>query len=268
MIDPRVPIPRRIFIADLGRGAAAVAIFGLAACAPSASSGPAAASAGPGTGGSSAEPSDAPPDPTSGGSGTPATGLAWERVRLGFVSAYILARGGEAAIVDTGTPGSADAIEASLAVIGLGWGAVGHLLVTHLHGDHIGSVADVLTRADDATGYAGAPDIPAIDAPRAIRPVADGDEVFGLRIVATPGHTAGHVSIHDPLAGILVAGDALNIRDGQVSGANPQFTADMTMANESVRKLATLPFETLLVGHGDPIVGGASAAVRALAATL
>jgi hypothetical protein len=42
----------------------------------------------------------------------------------------------------------------------------------------------------------------------------------------------------------------------------------MTMANESVRKLATLPFETLLVGHGDPIVGGASAAVRALAATL
>jgi hypothetical protein len=33
----------------------------------------------------------------------------------------------------------------------------------------------------------------------------------------------------------------------------------------SIAKLGTLPFETLLVGHGDPIEAGAAARVRALA---
>ena len=40
------------------------------------------------------------------------------------------------------------------------------------------------------------------------------------------------------------------------------------MANESVKKLATLTYETLVFGHGDPIESGASDAVAALAATL
>ena len=48
---------------------------------------------------------------------------AWTRVNLGFVSAYILVRGGEAAIVDTGVAGSARAIEAALGAVGLDWAA-------------------------------------------------------------------------------------------------------------------------------------------------
>ena len=40
--------------------------------------------------------------------------LAWSRVNLGFVSAYLLVHGGEAALVDTGVENSADAIEAAL----------------------------------------------------------------------------------------------------------------------------------------------------------
>jgi glyoxylase-like metal-dependent hydrolase (beta-lactamase superfamily II) len=272
MIDPSAQIPRRAFIVDIGRGAVAVAVFGVAACAPAISNGGPSAEGGPSSGGSPSPGGSPPPssdDSTSPPpSGPQSGGMTWERVRLGSVSAYLLVRHGEAALVDTGNPGSANDIEAALDTIGLGWDAVGHVILTHLHGDHIGSTADVMTRAAGATGYAGAPDIPAIDSPRPITAVADGDDVFGLRIVATPGHTAGHVSVFDPLGGILIAGDALNIRDGQVFGANPQFTADMAMANESVKTLATLTFGTLLVGHGDPIASDASAAVAALAATL
>ncbi len=40
----------------------------------------------------------------------------------------------------------------------------------------------------------------------------------------------------------------------------------MTTAMASVAKLGALAFETLLVGHGDPITSGASAKVAALAA--
>jgi glyoxylase-like metal-dependent hydrolase (beta-lactamase superfamily II) len=83
--------------------------------------------------------------------------------------------------------------------------------------------------------------------------------------VATPGHTAGHISVLDEVGGILVAGDAVNTQSGVVTGPNPAFSADMTVALASVDKLAALRFETLLVGHGDPITEGASALVAALA---
>ena len=47
---------------------------------------------------------------------------------------------------------------------------------------------------------------------------------------------------------------------------SPQFTDDMDEAPASVAKLGRLTFETLLVGHGDPIESGASAMVAELAA--
>lgn len=182
------------------------------------------------------------------------------------MSAYVLFHGGEAAIVDTGVQGSGDDIEAALTAVGLGWDAVGHVVLTHRHGDHIGSVDEVLARAAAATAYAGTAELSSIAAPRALVAVGDGDEIFGLRVIATPGHTAGHISVLDPIAGILVAGDALNTSGGKVTGANPQFSSDMDVARASVAKLAGFAYETLLVGHGAPIESGASALVAALAA--
>jgi hypothetical protein len=51
-----------------------------------------------------------------------------------------------------------------------------------------------------------------------------------------------------------------------VTGPNPQFSDDMDTALASVAKLGALSFETVLVGHGDPVMAGASAQVAALAA--
>jgi glyoxylase-like metal-dependent hydrolase (beta-lactamase superfamily II) len=92
--------------------------------------------------------------------------------------------------------------------------------------------------------------------------------VFGLEIIATPGHTPGHICVLDPIGGLLVAGDALNGNAGGVVGPNPQFSADMSMANESVKKLAAFTFDTILFGHGEPVIGGADDQVAALAAGL
>ena len=262
-----VPMSRRFFLAELGRGTVAIAVVGIAGCTPAGSQVPSTANAstseGPSPSGVSPAPADgsAPPSDASSGAGD---GVIWERVNLGFVSAYVLARGGEAAIVDTGTAGSEADIAAALERIGLGWDAVGHVIVTHRHGDHAGSTAAVLEAAPDATGYAGAEDLAAISAPRPLVAVADGEDVFGLTIIATPGHTAGHVAVLDEVGGILVAGDALGTGGGAVQGPDSQFTEDMATALASVAKLGTLKFETLLVGHGDPIVGGASDLVAAL----
>jgi hypothetical protein len=46
-----------------------------------------------------------------------------------------------------------------------------------------------------------------------------------------------------------------------------QFSDDMAVARQSIVKLGGMTFETLLVGHGEPIEGGASALVATLGAT-
>jgi glyoxylase-like metal-dependent hydrolase (beta-lactamase superfamily II) len=263
-------VTRRLFLADLGRGAFALAVFGLAGCGSSGStarpSGSLAASgSSPGSGSSTppsspGTPATSAPPPASGATGA----VTWTRVKLGFVSAYLLVRDGEAAVVDTGVASSEDEIAAGLAGIGLGWSAVGHVILTHRHADHAGSVGAVLDAAPAATGYIGSADLAAVQTPRPLTAVNDGDAVFGLRIVGTPGHTAGHIAVLDERGGLLLAGDALRTTGGTLTGSSPQNTEDMTAAEASVVKLGTLTFETLLVGHGDPILTGAAAQVKAL----
>lgn len=251
-----------MFLRQMGVTSFAVAVFGLSACSNSRGS--------PDT--SDTEP-PAMPSPTPTPTDPPAVAqtalpMTYRRVNLGFVSAYILVRGDVAAIVDTGVAGSEPDIEAGLASAGLGWGDVKHLILTHRHADHVGSVEAVLAGAGSAATYAGEGEIAQIPSPQPIFAVGDGDEVFGLQIINTPGHTDGHISVLDPVGGVLVAGDALNGADGGVIGANPQFSSDMTIADESVKKLAALSFDTILFGHGEPVEGGAQLLMEELAAGL
>jgi glyoxylase-like metal-dependent hydrolase (beta-lactamase superfamily II) len=190
----------------------------------------------------------------------------WRRVDLSFVSAYLLVRGTEVAVVDLGSQGSADAIGAALTAAGAGWDAVRHVVLTHRHADHAGGLAGVQPLVSAAL-YAGEADVPAIGSPAAVKPVKDGDEVFGLRIIGTPGHTAGHISVFDPATGVLVAGDALRTTAG-LAASDPQYTADAAQASASVRKLATLDVRTILPGHGAPLTSGAAEELRKLAASL
>jgi glyoxylase-like metal-dependent hydrolase (beta-lactamase superfamily II) len=269
-------VSRRTFLTEVGRGMFAIAVLGagVVSCTTTAGDGSEETSAtegatsttGSDTATSAAETSTTSEDASDGG-------VAVQRVALGNVSAYVLVRGREAVVVDTGNPGSEGDIEAGLSEVGLAWGHVGSVILTHRHPDHIGSVGPVMDAASQAFGYAGEADIPAIDTTRPLTPVGDGDAVFGLSIIETPGHTAGSISVYDPIGRVLVVGDAMNGRgagvsgDGNgVAGANPRFSADMQQADESVRKLATLDFDAVYFGHGDPLEANGSALVADLAA--
>src|SRR6478735_11219533 len=125
-------LTRRELLVDLGWGGVAVAVLG--GC----------SSSSPSTPPKTLTPSLAPTaDPaTTGGTATSAQ-LTWSRANLGFVSAYVLVRGRQAAVVDTGVAGSADAIGAVLDSAGPGWAGVRHVVLTHKHGDHAGSIGEV-----------------------------------------------------------------------------------------------------------------------------
>ncbi|HJQ94742.1 MAG TPA: MBL fold metallo-hydrolase [Acidimicrobiia bacterium] len=262
-------VHRRLFLAQLGKGTLALVVFG--ACADA--NGNSAASP------AATSPSSTPPPTLGNTSTTPTTSAAsststsavearFQRVNLGFVSAYIVVRGSEAAIVDTGVSGSEDSIEAALGEVGLGWDQVGHVVLTHRHPDHVGSAPAVLEAATAATGYAGEGDLASITSPRELTPLTDGTNVFGLDVVGTPGHTAGHICLLDSVAGVLVAGDALVGAEGGVVSPDPQFSSDHEEALRSVAKLAGFAYEQILFGHGEPVTSGGSTLVADLAAGL
>ena len=256
---PRV-IDRRTFLHDLGHGAVAVAIIGLAGCARSATRSfdpvnyadnleeieafwclkdlP------------SAPPIESQPDPSW------PEARRWARAGDDRTSGYVLARGGEATVVDTGSWCVPDVIETGLRAVGLGWPAVSSIIVTHKHPDHWVGLAAALDRATDAAVFAGAADIPRIASARPIKPVGAGDRVMDLAIVPTPGHTPGHIAVHDQVAGVLAVGDAVGkTRDGTL--ALFPSGEDLAGAKASLRALAGLSFDTMLPGHGAPIIGGA-----------
>jgi glyoxylase-like metal-dependent hydrolase (beta-lactamase superfamily II) len=187
-------------------------------------------------------------------------------------------RGREAALVDCGLGSTVDEIEAVLGAAGTGWDRVRHVLITHSHADHLGGLSEVTARAPRATLYAGAaekegppfpyfPDAVAASDWSRSRPVTDGDEVFGLHVVGTPGHTPGHIAVFDPDSRVLVAGDALTNTVGGLKGPMPEFTLDMATAEASVRKLAGMEPDVILVGHGPPVQRDAAAQLRRLASS-
>lgn len=213
--------------------------------------------------GCSSSPESATPAP--GSAPPPSSPGGWQRVNLSFVSAYILVRGADAAIVDLGTPGSADAIGQGLTAAGSGFSAVRHVILTHKHDDHAGGLGGVEPQATNAKFYTGEADVAGLTATRPLTALKDGDEVFGLQVIHTPGHTAGHIAIFDPGTGTLVAGDSLRTTQG-LAGPDPQYTEDVVQGAASVRKMAALDVRTILPGHGDPLTEGAADALRKLAA--
>lgn len=256
---PDLVVGRRWLLTQTGRGALGIAILGVAACGGDADEDPA------DDVGASESPTETEPSPTESPTGA-AEQLAWSRVDLGFVAAFVLVRGQEAAVVDTGVPGSTEAIGTVLDTAGPGWVGVRHVVLTHKHPDHVGSLSEVLAQATGATGYVGEADLPAVEG-AGLSTLVDGDEVFGLQIVGTPGHTAGHLAVFDSDTSVLVAGDALTNGD-RLTGSNPDFTEDEAAAADSVRKMAALQPGTILVGHGPPLTDGAAAALDDLAASL
>ena len=88
----------------------------------------------------------------------------------------------------------------------------------------------------------------------------------GWRVVHTPGHTPGHVSLFRDEDKVLIAGDAVITIDQQnpsklltqvreFHGPPQYFTPDWAQAHESIRTLAQLRPRVVATGHGLPMSG-------------
>lgn len=175
-------------------------------------------------------------------------------------------------LVDTGLPGFAPVILEALEGRPLSL-----VLVTHVHPDHCGSAAAVCTargvplacHAGDRDAMEGrAPMQPRswnrgrwLKAPYPVTRLLEDEEQIGeFRVIHTPGHTDGHVALYRERDRLLIAGDAaMNLRP--LFGLHEPiraFTPDPALNRRSLRRLAELRPETVLVGHGGPLRDGAA----------
>jgi glyoxylase-like metal-dependent hydrolase (beta-lactamase superfamily II) len=95
-----------------------------------------------------------------------------------------------------------------------------------------------------------------------------GQNIGPLTVVAVPGKSSGEVALHWPQRRILVVGDAIiGNPPGNCGLLREQVMDDPQRLRNSVRALLSLDFDTLLVGDGEPILGGAASKLRELVET-
>jgi glyoxylase-like metal-dependent hydrolase (beta-lactamase superfamily II) len=213
---------------------------------------------------------------------------SYQFTRFGLVNCYLVRESDSFTLIDTGISGGAKTIlDAARAIASE---PIARLLLTHAHMDHIGSLdalASALGQPQVAIGKREArllPKKPAQD--RSLDPgeaqcpirggfpgaatkpthlLSDGELYGSLRVVASPGHTPGHLSYLDERDGTLYAGDALVTVGGTVNvvGFGPWYFPFAAMATwhrptavGSVRRLAELPIRRVAAGHGRIVEGG------------
>lgn len=226
------------------------------------------------------------------------------KIDLPLANVYLV-QGDRVILGDTGAPGDANRILQALRQANVAPTDLALILLTHGHGDHVGAANELaavsgapvaLHAADDAMARSGRNMLGTLTGleARLITPfvnkpfptvaaslIFDGAldlTPYGVagRVIATPGHTPGSVSIifdnGDAIAGDLLMGGRLG---GALHASQPRlhyYVADFAQLHASMTTVLAAQPQRLLMGHGGPLAadavrrrwqGGASAQVAA-----
>jgi glyoxylase-like metal-dependent hydrolase (beta-lactamase superfamily II) len=200
-------------------------------------------------------------------------------------------------LVDAGMDSDGADVQAGLDALGAVPGQVCAILLTHWHNDHTAgaqwirerSGAPVFFHPGDEryfTGVGGATglrkwlsdQIPELgvmvlakgllgeSTPRPVRAdtyVNDGDVVMELfDVIATPGHTNGHVSYFYRPERALFAGDALAVIDGRIRFMARPVTLDLNSARHSLSRCLDTQPALVCPGHREPLIDNVPRAVE------
>lgn len=214
-------------------------------------------------------------------------------VALGGVNVHLIDAPEGLVLIDAGFPDRAEAILSAIAALGRAPGDLRHIVLTHAHVDHIGSLA-ALVRATGARTWMHRLDVPIAERGSGFRPLkpapslpmgllfrliyreglsvepAHIDHVLedgaviplagGMTAIHAPGHCAGQVALLWPKRSVLFAAD---VCAHLVALSDPLGFEDEVEGHRSQRRLAGLDFEITCFGHGRPITRGAARRFRA-----
>jgi glyoxylase-like metal-dependent hydrolase (beta-lactamase superfamily II) len=212
-------------------------------------------------------------------------------MRLRAVNAYLVREDDGLTLVDTMIPGSADGILAAADDLGA---PIVRIVLTHAHGDHVGSVDALLATLSDAELSISRRDARFLEGDKSLDPdepksklsggypklssrpgrlLEPGDRIGSLEARASPGHTPGHLSFLDTRDGTLIAGDAYSTLGGVAVTHRAYWrfplvgmaTWDPATTIDSARALRALEPARLATGHGPVVEDPLPVMDRALA---
>lgn len=227
---------------------------------------------------------------------SPAVALAAGVYRIPTLGDYINSYAfvdddGSVTLVDCGFKRAPAKIVSALAAIGKHPRDVQRIVLTHAHFDHSGGASTMVNEtglngvdvhADDAGYVRTGTRVPGDTASTSGRifarapwgdfratPVAqelvDGqtlDVAGGLRVIHTPGHTPGHISLLHPGSGVLITGDSIFNMNSRMSWPTKVFCTSFRQNVETAHVLGELDYSLAAFTHGPEIRDNAREQVR------
>ncbi|MCP1224387.1 MBL fold metallo-hydrolase [Sebaldella sp. S0638] len=206
-----------------------------------------------------------------------------------FIYPTLIKYKNELILIDTGYPNMISKLEKAFQNNGESFSNLTRIWITHHDHDHIGSLHAIREKYPHIKVYAGAGEVPYIEGReiplrmkqavelqthlseeeqneglifqkylKSVEPdkvdfllyddmlLLDGN----IKVIATPGHTKGHVSFYFHEEKTLIAGDALVIENNKLELPFPQFAENLETAKNSAKKLAQCPISKVLCYHG------------------
>lgn len=218
-------------------------------------------------------------------------------VRISGMENCYLVKGDHTYLVDTMAPFSQKKLYAALQKNGVKPDEISHILITHYHFDHAGSIASLKSKGQPMV-VAGSEDVPYIEGEREadlpsdlnrlgkfmrkfpklvqryqrFRPskvdlaVRNGEslEELGLEVISLPGHTPGGTGYLDRANRRAFIGDLVANYFGRLG--LPVISASYSLQDieASMRKLVELELDYMYPGHGSIIGPNASKLVAGL----
>ncbi len=211
-----------------------------------------------------------------------------------------------ALLIDAGIQTNMYDIQREMENLGVPFESIETIIISHQDIDHFGGVASIVDKLGDVKVCAHTEDVPYIQGEkRLVRlnsrfmerisglPEEDQKRVLdifenstakidielnddelecfgGIKIIHTPGHTPGHICIYHEDSKTLIAGDALNIVDGKLTGPNTSILTneEAQRALKSLKKLTNLDIETIICYHGGIYSNDANNALEELLETV
>lgn len=179
----------------------------------------------------------------------------------GIVKSFLLLGEGRTILVDTGfSDADSDLIIERLEKAGRKHDDLKLCILTHRHGDHVGGLKklkrvlkfELMAHELDVDGIKK---ISTSDVDHVLKGGEFLQDCGGIRVLHTPGHTPGSISLFLPKARTLIAGDAI-LSAGEHLIVSPHYlSSDPEQAKESAERLIkmNLDIERVLVGHGDDV---------------